>query len=350
MNETVNIAKAIGIILVVWGHCTQTAWVSDTVYSFHMPLFFIISGYLFKDKYFENPRLLLKRKAHTLLLPYVKWLLTFTLLHNALVWLHVYDSVLNPNADMYVYSVKEIAVRCLKVFTLHGTGEPMLGALWFLPSLFFGLFFFVGFKKCMGKYGLVSEILLALIGGYIYSIYPHFGINHISKYACIAVFIHIGYQLRPIVEAHDFSQFNIKSVGMVLMGLLMLVMVSHTIPTYIADVDPLKRMIHLFTGVIGTWFIWKLSSLSATYMGGVKFILNIIGSHTMQILIWHFCCFKIVSLLIIYLDGLPLTALACYPVIKTGNPLWTASYIIIGVFLPIFFHKIIYNNILQHEK
>ena len=51
-------ARTFGIFLVIFGHCLQTfpAWKSneclrgiwDYVYLFHMPLFFIISGFLFK--------------------------------------------------------------------------------------------------------------------------------------------------------------------------------------------------------------------------------------------------------------------------------------------------------------
>ena len=51
-------ARTFGIFLVIFGHCLQTfpAWkvneclrgIWDYVYLFHMPLFFVISGFLFK--------------------------------------------------------------------------------------------------------------------------------------------------------------------------------------------------------------------------------------------------------------------------------------------------------------
>lgn len=53
-------ARTIGIFLVVFGHCLQTfpEWKTngilhgtwDYIYLFHMPLFFIISGFLFTGK------------------------------------------------------------------------------------------------------------------------------------------------------------------------------------------------------------------------------------------------------------------------------------------------------------
>jgi acyltransferase len=53
-DDSIAIAKALGIILVVIGHSTYNAGYQDEVkkfiYMFHMPLFFILSGYFFKMK------------------------------------------------------------------------------------------------------------------------------------------------------------------------------------------------------------------------------------------------------------------------------------------------------------
>lgn len=47
--EWIDIAKGIGIILVIAGHCFYLGY-SYPLYAFHMPLFFFLSGLLFKDK------------------------------------------------------------------------------------------------------------------------------------------------------------------------------------------------------------------------------------------------------------------------------------------------------------
>ena len=41
-------AKSILIYLMVVGHCFPIAWENHLIYAFHMPAFFIISGYLYK--------------------------------------------------------------------------------------------------------------------------------------------------------------------------------------------------------------------------------------------------------------------------------------------------------------
>lgn len=67
----VNSAKGIGVILVVLGHLlyeSNIPYVNQVIYSFHMPLFFILSGYIQK-KEIKND--FLKKKAKRLLIPFL---------------------------------------------------------------------------------------------------------------------------------------------------------------------------------------------------------------------------------------------------------------------------------------
>ena len=63
--QWIDIAKGIGIILVIIGHVSINANINDFIYSFHMPLFFIISGFLYKPK--KN---FVKNKVRSILIPY----------------------------------------------------------------------------------------------------------------------------------------------------------------------------------------------------------------------------------------------------------------------------------------
>lgn len=69
--------------------------------------------------------------------------------------------------------------------------------------------------------------------------------------------------------------------------------------------------------------------------------LDYIGQHTMEILTFHFLCFKSVSLIIILLYGLDIDLLSSHPVIK-DSPAWAwLLYTISGIALPLFFTNII---------
>ena len=63
-----DIAKGMGMILVIIGHMPlKNRYLINFIYSFHMPLFFIISGYFFK--YRENKECI-KNIFKKLILPY----------------------------------------------------------------------------------------------------------------------------------------------------------------------------------------------------------------------------------------------------------------------------------------
>lgn len=67
--EWVDIAKGIGILLVILGHSVQFGGTfHNLIFSFHMPLFFLLSGIVYT--YRENKRFI-RKKAKSLFVPYV---------------------------------------------------------------------------------------------------------------------------------------------------------------------------------------------------------------------------------------------------------------------------------------
>ncbi|WP_432240435.1 acyltransferase family protein [Herbaspirillum robiniae] len=67
----IDVYRGIGITLVVWGH-VYGGYSFDVIFLFHMPLFFFISGYLFRPV--AAPGAFCQRKAAQLLIPYAVFL------------------------------------------------------------------------------------------------------------------------------------------------------------------------------------------------------------------------------------------------------------------------------------
>lgn len=65
--EWVDSVKGIGMLLVIFGHFMNSRIV-DVIYIFHIPLFFIISGYLFNVNH--GYRTFFESKFRGMLLPY----------------------------------------------------------------------------------------------------------------------------------------------------------------------------------------------------------------------------------------------------------------------------------------
>ena len=71
-DSRIDWLKTIGIILVVFGHCPQVPYtVYCVIYGFHIPLFFMIAGYLTYRKTGRSLVQTIRKKAKTILIPYV---------------------------------------------------------------------------------------------------------------------------------------------------------------------------------------------------------------------------------------------------------------------------------------
>lgn len=72
----IDIVKGIGIFLVILGHVYRSNVIQNWLYSFHMPLFFIVSGWLFDYKKISNISIyeIALKKIRTLIIPYFVFL------------------------------------------------------------------------------------------------------------------------------------------------------------------------------------------------------------------------------------------------------------------------------------
>ena len=71
-KDWIDIVKGIGIALVVIGH-TRLArgFLCDWIYSFHMPLFFIMAGFCFDESRYPDWKSYFIRKLKALFVPYI---------------------------------------------------------------------------------------------------------------------------------------------------------------------------------------------------------------------------------------------------------------------------------------
>lgn len=81
-NESISIAKAFAIILMVIGHTEYPGLLTSCLYTFHMPLFFITAGYFFTQRSASEPWDFCRKRFKGLYVPMVKWSLFWLLLHN----------------------------------------------------------------------------------------------------------------------------------------------------------------------------------------------------------------------------------------------------------------------------
>lgn len=153
-----DMAKAIAIVAVVVGHTSGIpSLLSRTIFSFHMPLFFLISGYFMKDV--TDVSRAVKKDARGLLLPYAFTCGLITCIA-AVVALCQGNDVWN-------------AVKTWVLAALYGSGGPIppclegtvrwIGALWFLLALFLAKLILY-LTQPLGKYQGIVVLLIAYVG------------------------------------------------------------------------------------------------------------------------------------------------------------------------------------------
>ena len=148
-RNDIAIAKAIGIILVVAGHAGGPTWLTRFIYEFHMPLFFIASGYFFSPAKADRPWDFVGKRFKGLYLPFVMWSIVFLLLHNVFCEI----GLINHLCGAHPMSHQEIAKRISTiVFMMTGYEPHLLGAIWFLRALLISSLVF------MGLYCLVTRV------------------------------------------------------------------------------------------------------------------------------------------------------------------------------------------------
>ena len=109
--DYLDYSKGIAIILVVLGHICSGGNIKTYIYSFHMPLFFITSGYLFNYSNVKSLKEFINKKAKAYLIPYI----TF--------------SIINILGYYLLSGLSLIALKNNLLETIKFCG---IGALWFL--------------------------------------------------------------------------------------------------------------------------------------------------------------------------------------------------------------------------
>lgn len=319
----------------VMAHAQCPSWLCSYIYMFHMPLFFFFSGYCFKAVYLDDPKKFCKRRIRGLYWPYVKWGLLFLLLHNVFFILNIYNNEYGFLGEVsHLYDIKEFVTIAISIITRMKGEEQLLGAYWFLHTLFFAsfIFYLILFickkKKVSTLYGVFLiplTILLLYTGKFI----PYFGIGVRETLAALFMLIGYWYKSKNLnIESYK-SWFVIPiCAGLVALGSMfwrgdMFHLTLYTILPYI------------LTALVGILMVFSFSQKLLTkdcLRRGTAFI----GNKTLTILTWHFLSFKLISLLIIWIYSLPYSRLAEFPVIEEYARLgWWWFYLMIGISLPL---------------
>lgn len=266
--------KGVAIFLVVWCHCIQYI-VGETfdntfysiVYSFHMPLFMIISGYLFSKKLGGNLGILIGKQFKRLIIPNMVW-----------------GSIVLIMTTMLTTTPPEL----LKIFRL-----PF--SCWFLSSLFLSSIVYAISYKLGVRSSVLSVILLSFLSillpgnEFIKYFIPFFGIglifaqkdliNHILKWPYIIIFGCVIVAFYLLFWSREFyvyctpnpSLYDLRSIKWV---------------AYFARI--------LFGTSISVWFMFFIRKLDVRVTWLKKFLIQL-SHNSLGIYVIHYSCFTMIK-------------------------------------------------------
>lgn len=150
--EYIDIAKGIGILLVVWAHILLTGVSHRVIYAFHMPLFFLISGMLFRRDKYAGFVDFLKRRAKRLLIPFA--------VYSVVTWI-IWATFRFVRHD----SIVSYWDPLLQTIIAKGSGAYMVhnSALWFIPCLYATEIIYFSFSRLNNITRLLTSICLAAL-------------------------------------------------------------------------------------------------------------------------------------------------------------------------------------------
>lgn len=156
----IDLAKGIGIILVVVGHSSLPLWLRNSIYIFHMPLFFMLSGLLYKSSSCTLREYVVK-KAKSLLYPYF-------VLGVLIVFYNTLFDFLKHSFDIFKLGKRVIALAYGGY--IWENNYDYIGVLWFLVALFVvEVVFEIVFRKFKMRKVVITSIAVICVAGFVLS-------------------------------------------------------------------------------------------------------------------------------------------------------------------------------------
>ncbi len=301
----IDVAKGIGIILVVAGHFSPTLspgyWITikQVIYLFHMPLFFVISGYLYSNKT-EHFGLTIRKKIRRLLLPFVSIALIFLLI--------------KISAGMVFDLQHPVTVQAVLVLMIDPLSS-YVPLLWFVHALFFIFIVYTALKNVV-KSDSVLLILLIVVNLVVDSEDIYMG--QVMRY--LPYFVS-GVLLNKSQKISETETIRITTSVIYVLVFVVLALVTFYQNNY---------LIYYLTACSGSLMILSISIAISNFGNHAVFkLLKITGYYSMGIYLFHTLfesALRIMFVSIGYTDGAKFVVAAFVSIIS-------------GIVMPILFEK-----------
>jgi len=328
----------------VVGHAEAPELLTNFIYTFHMPLFFMAAGYFFDRKYLSQPQVFVAKRVKGLYLPFLKWSLVFLLLHN--VWFEF--GILNERYGNWAggvthpYTWRSAAQRLMLIVTsMSGYDEFMAGAFWFFRGLLVaGVVFLLLYKAIDSSHrfspaGAVATICACAVA---------FTAWHILCGAKLPI-PNGGWRETWGVFFFGagvlFRQYQERFVQHWALCLVYFVLLCCAARLHLSGMNNRGLLRDLWslplTGTLGFLMVYYLSCRIDSRDTVLRRFLVFAGNNTLYVFVFHIISFKVVSMVKIWHYGLDWEQMGCHMVVHFNNhaDFYWVLYSVAGVAIPL---------------
>lgn len=278
-----DVFRGIGIVIMIMGHIWFGTYFDIFKAAFHMPMFFIISGFFFQHKSkgeISVGKFILK-KARTLLVPYF-----FFGIGHFLIYFFAFGN----------HDWKPL----IRLFSWNNDGLAITGVFWFLSALFIAnlLFFLIDRYVINAFIKTTIIVIVAVSGNFLEQLKPPFSLS--------AAFVGVGLMyIGNLIKKYETTRFvnfllNLKLVPFVILSAItvILIFVNHKVNMRLGEysnpvlfwvnstsatllgINFSKKMETMFSKTILLKVLIEIGQYSMVYMLLNQLIIYVLSGHT----------------------------------------------------------------------
>lgn len=274
----IDIAKGIAIICIIIGHL-DIKEINRFVYTFHVPIFFIITGYFINNKLSINE--FISKKFKTLIIPYIITCIVIIILATI-------KSIITSGVGAGI--ITAIEWLCASVYGAGDTYfEPFyikaIGAIWFLLATFWGSAFLRLSLEMKKKYR-VGLILILFIAG-IFSGKIFWFPFSLQAGCCATLFMYVGYLFKKSKEKILNLNFKSKILFIILMLIIWIQFIINFESFWLVHCDIGRGIIDIVGSICGAYIIILLSFFIEKYFKRISNFFAFWGRYSLFVLCIH---------------------------------------------------------------
>ena len=315
--EWIDIAKGFGIIFVVYGHAMGPE--NKYVYLFHLPLFMILSGYVYNDR--DSFFRYVWKKILTIYIPFVSINIIVMLIRMVYAMANGFWNDLAANRIEAMWQT----LLCLN------KDAGYLAATWYLGALFLISVAYRLVDMIIPDFRFRQYVILAIFAAIaVYGFYNTLPLLQ-SRTLILSFFFALGRFLKVEVP----GVFRIRKLLIAILFGTLFWTLGHFDEVVMATNKYNNRVLFVICACLGSFTTiiisgW-LEDRKLFLFIPLKKLLSLLGRYSMDILIWHFVAFRLVVMYQLYLEGEPLLKAIDIGSRYNTDGMWWLLYMLAGI-------------------